>query len=113
MRRAMSGALGALVLLAAASAQGKPAMAEGEQLDLNAATQSQLMRLPGVGETRADAILERRAKRPFGSVEELSQVRGFGRALMRKVRPHLAVRLAAPPRQAAQPARAAARPSPR
>lgn len=50
-------------------------------VDLNTATLDQLDELPGVGPSIAQAILDHRAENgPFGSVEELLEVRGIGQA---------------------------------
>ncbi len=67
---------------------------------LNAATVDDLHRLPGVGDKRAAAILELRAKQGrFHQVEDLLRVKGIGRASLRKLRP--LVRLDPPPITAA------------
>ena len=51
----------ASVLAAAAPAlAAKKALAPGERIDLNRASVSELMRLPGVGEKRAQAIVAQR-----------------------------------------------------
>lgn len=48
-------------------------------LDLNAATETDLMLLPGIGPAKARAILDRRAQKgPYTSVEELLDVSGIG-----------------------------------
>lgn len=55
---------------------------------LNEATVTDLRRLPGIGEKRAQAILELRAKLGrFRQIEELLRVRGIGRAMLKKLRP--------------------------
>ena len=63
---------------------------------LNQADESELRRLPGVGEKRAEAIvaLRRRVGR-FHRVEDLMRVKGIGRAAIKKWRP--LVRLDSPP----------------
>jgi competence protein ComEA len=60
-------------------------------VNINTATVEQLTRLPGIGETRAEAILAARQARPFRRVQEIMRVRGIGRATFRKLRPMLAV----------------------
>ena len=56
-----------------------PGMLEGEVLDLNTATLSDLTRLPGIGQTKAQAILDwREAHGPFRAVEDLLSVDGIG-----------------------------------
>jgi len=62
----------------------------GEQIDLNAADLSDLRRLPGIGPARAAAIQRDRATRgPYGSVEDLTGIPGFGEGLVERLRPHV------------------------
>lgn len=60
-------------------------------VNLNTATEAQLTLLPGIGPSKARAILEFRAQRPFKSPSELTQVKGIGQKLFHKVEPYLAV----------------------
>ena len=58
------------------------------KLDLNAATQTELELLPGVGPALAARIVEFRSQHgPFRSVEQLDAVKGIGPKLMEKIRP--------------------------
>ncbi len=62
-------------------------------VNLNTADLEQLQLLPGVGEKRAAAILDlRKTKGSFKSVEELTEVKGVGDAMLERLRPHLAVK---------------------
>jgi len=61
-------------------------------LDLNAATEAELDALPGVGPSRAQAIIEHRAKNgPFASVEDLRNVKGIGDKTFAELKPLLTV----------------------
>jgi competence protein ComEA len=72
----------------AAKPCGKPAAVDREPIELNRASADQLERLPGIGPTRAHAILELRARlKRFTRLEDLLRVRGIGRATFRKLRP--------------------------
>lgn len=52
-------------------------------LDLNRATEADLLRLPGIGPTKARAIMAyRQARGPFASVEDLGRVAGIGPATL-------------------------------
>ena len=84
-------ALAALLLLALAAPAlaKKKALAPGERIDLNRATAAQLMRLPGIGRSRAEAILAHRQRRPFQSPGEVVQVKGIGPAWLERNRDHL------------------------
>lgn len=56
---------------------------EGEVIDLNAADIYELQRLPGIGEKRAQAIVDWREENgPFQSVDELLQVPGIGNGIL-------------------------------
>ncbi len=69
-----------------------PGMLEGEVLDLNTATLSDLTRLPGIGETKAQAILTwRETYGPFRAVEDLLSVEGIGEKTLETLRPYIAV----------------------
>jgi competence protein ComEA len=68
------------------------ALADSERgvVNLNSASAEELVRLPGIGPTRAASILELRARlKRFTRVEELLRVKGIGRATFRKLRPLL------------------------
>lgn len=74
-------------------ASGTPTTADGvAPLDLNAATEEQLSRLPRVGPVIARRIVEhRRAVGGFRSVDELLNVRGIGERTLERLRPLLTV----------------------
>ena len=59
---------------------------EGEVIDLNTASVADLTRLPGIGEKRAQAIVDyRESSGPFQSVEELTEVKGIGEGILAQV----------------------------
>jgi competence ComEA-like helix-hairpin-helix protein len=72
-----------------------PAPAPAEQsgsLNLNAATEEELMRLPGVGPSKAEAVVTWRKKYgSFKRVEDLAKVKGFGAKTLRRLKPFLSV----------------------
>lgn len=56
-------------------------------IDINAATAAQLDALPGIGPSKAEAIVAYRAEHgPFGSVDELDNVPGIGAATIAGLR---------------------------
>lgn len=62
--------------------------ADAALLDLNQATLAQLEDLPGIGQKRAQAILDfRAAHHGFSSISQLLQIKGIGRSMLRKLRP--------------------------
>ena len=93
--RAAKGLLVAGTLAAAAPGLAAPkALAPGEGVDLNRATVSELMRVPGIGERKAQAIVALRRRQPFRRVEDVLAVRGLGPAWLARTRGYL---LASPP----------------
>lgn len=70
--------------LARAEEADRP-LAPGETIDLNRADAVQLQRLPGVGPTRAAAIVREREERgPFRAAADLTRVSGVGPALVQR-----------------------------
>ena len=67
---------------------GKPAIAG--VVNVNRASEAELRLLPGIGRGRARAIVERRSKRPFSSIEELARMKGM-KGVVHKLRAHLVV----------------------
>ena len=61
-----------------------------EPIDINTADKETLMELNGIGEKRAEAIIEYRERNgPFESVEHLTRIRGIGRSVIKKNREQL------------------------
>lgn len=61
-------------------------------VDLNTATQAQLESVNGIGPVKAKAIIEYRARNaPFKSVDDLANVKGFGKKTVDKVRAEVTV----------------------
>ncbi|HSN13703.1 MAG TPA: helix-hairpin-helix domain-containing protein [Anaeromyxobacteraceae bacterium] len=96
--RALRAAAAALALLLAAphALAAKKALGPGERIDVNRATVSELMRLPGVGEKRAQAIVAYRARQPFRRPEDVVRVKGLGRSWYAKVKANLVAGAAIP-----------------
>src|SRR5262245_55652695 len=72
----------------AASAEAAPAEGVG---NIQTASSEELQRLPGIGPSKAQAIIEFRDRTPFRRVEDILRVRGIGRATFRRLRPMLSV----------------------
>ena len=71
---------------------GTEGLLEGEIMDLNTASRSDLERLPGIGTVRAQDIIDWRQEHgPFASVDDLEQVKGIGDGLLEQVRPYVKV----------------------
>lgn len=67
-------------------------VSEGK-VDLNHATKEQLMTLPGIGESRAEAILQYRSEHgKFTAIEEIQNISGIKSAAFSKIRDYIVVR---------------------
>ena len=56
-------------------------------IDINAASQARLQMLPGIGEVRAEAIIQfRKTYGPFGETSEITSVPGIGPATLENIR---------------------------
>lgn len=58
------------------------------QVDINTATAAQLRTVKGIGEKKAEAIIE---GRPYSSVDDLDRVKGVGAKTLEKWREYLCV----------------------
>lgn len=91
VRTALSTLLAAatLAVALAAGAEAPPAAAV---VNVNTATVEELVRLPGIGESKARAILDYRKERgAFRSVEQLREVKGIGDAALERIRSQVVV----------------------
>jgi competence protein ComEA len=83
----MKKAIGSLLLLASLIAGTAYAA-----VNINTATQSELEAVKGLGPSKAKAILEYREKQGnFRSVDDLDNVKGFGKASINRLRSELTV----------------------
>lgn len=64
--------------------KGTGKLMDGEKIDINTASRDELMKLPGIGESLANAIVE---ARPVESDEALDEVSGIGDATLKKILP--------------------------
>lgn len=82
-----------LVCIFAVSAAAKtPTSAIVGVVNINTANLDQLALLPGVGISKAKAIVDYRSKKPFSSATELMNVKGIGEKLFSKVKKQVVVR---------------------
>jgi competence protein ComEA len=81
-----------LALLVGAVGSVAPAAAEIDQkIDINTASATELATLPGIGDSKAKAIVEYRAADPFQTIEDLKKVKGIGDKTFESLRPNLMV----------------------
>jgi competence protein ComEA len=70
------------------AALGKGVLPADFAVDINSAPLNELLRLPGIGETLANRIIE---KRPYARLTDLLEVEGIGPATYRQLKPMLRV----------------------
>ena len=72
--------------------QGPPTVAEDNRININEAGVDVLVALPGIGPSRAEAIVAERKKRAFRRVEDIMRVPGIGRKTYLRIRDSIRVR---------------------
>ena len=89
--RHMLSVLAVAAVLAAVGPQlGQAADGDG-LVDVNSASVAELATLPGIGESKAKAIVEYRAAAPFKTVDDLKKVKGIGEKTLEVLRPRVTV----------------------
>ena len=58
-------------------------------VDLNTATEHELEQLPGIGQKKAQAIVELRRRKPLTRLTQLMQVRGIGKKTLERLKPYV------------------------
>ena len=98
LRALLLAALAALALQSPVHAQRASATSEERSeastegvINIQTASAEELQRLPGIGPSKAEAIIAQRTRTPFRRVEDILRVRGIGRATFRRLRPYLSV----------------------
>ncbi|MBI2843346.1 MAG: helix-hairpin-helix domain-containing protein [Armatimonadetes bacterium] len=71
----------------ASPARGGRALRARKRIDINNASKEELMQIEGIGPTVADEIIRYREDHGgFESVDDLDNVRGFGEAMLKRIR---------------------------
>ncbi|WP_186333747.1 helix-hairpin-helix domain-containing protein [Paenibacillus xylanexedens] len=66
---------------------------DNSKIDVNTAPVSKLTELPGIGEKKAQAIVDyRNAHGPFAKVSDLTKVKGIGMKMLEKMAPYVQIR---------------------
>jgi len=91
---------GVVSLCCAAPAAAAPGAPEGASaqvkgqgsVDVNAASEEELVNVPGIGKSLARRIVEFREKNgPYRQIEDLLKIQGIGEKSLQKLRPYLSV----------------------
>jgi competence protein ComEA len=91
------------MLAAAPALAAKKPLAPSDRIDLNRATVVELVRLPGVGRKKAEAIVALRQRAPLKRVEDVLSVKGISPGWLERNRAHLTVATPPPGRVAPLP----------
>jgi competence protein ComEA len=96
MKKANSIVIAFVVLSAICAAGGGALAAEAGSaanavVNINTATVAELSLLPGVGPSKAEAIVKYRAEKPFKQVDQIMRVKGIGKKSFQSMKPYLAI----------------------
>lgn len=83
--------LGFLATLAAAGTAMAAKAPPAAPVDINRASIQELMTIPGVGQAKAQAIVEYRQASPFASTDELVNVKGIGEKMLAKIASYVTI----------------------
>lgn len=61
------------------------------KISLNSSSKEDLMTLPGIGSSKAEAIIEYRSNNIFNTIEDIKNVKGIGQALFDKIKDYITI----------------------
>lgn len=85
-------ALAAVFMLVVAAQAAGAAQNFSGAVNLNTASVEQLTEIPGIGPSKANAIVAYRSNNPFETVDEVKEVKGIGDKLFAKISQYLTVK---------------------
>jgi competence ComEA-like helix-hairpin-helix protein len=71
------------------SSKKKEALPTNYTININTAPQKELMKLPGIGETLSERIIEQRKKKPFKNFDDVLAVKGIGKKTLENLQPYI------------------------
>jgi competence protein ComEA len=89
LRKVAVGLLCGLLLLGGSA--GAVESGSGSRVDINVASSEELATLPGIGPSKAQAIVDHRTKAPFATPGDLRKVKGIGDKLYESLRDRITV----------------------
>lgn len=90
-KRSVWATLGFLALLSIAGDVYAAKLPPSAPIDINKASIEDLMKIPGVGQAKAQAIVAYRQTMPFASTDELVNVKGIGEKMLAVIAPYVTV----------------------
>ena len=69
----------------------KDEIIKNNKVSLNHATKEELMKLSGIGEAKAVAIIEYRQNKNFESTEEIMNIKGIGKSIYEKIKDDISI----------------------
>lgn len=85
----LEGVEGAVLSALTREQRAQTPLADGERIEVNTASEEELRRLPGVGPSVAQAIIEERERDPFRDGADLRRVAGVGEVTANRLAPFL------------------------
>ncbi len=64
---------------------------EASSININTASKKELLTLPGIGESKAELIVQYREKTPFTKIEDIKKIKGIGDSIFDKIKEYITV----------------------